>query len=128
MKKISQLFLMFFLLLNLSGCIALLAGGAAGAGTAVWLSGKLSQQFDASYEQSVKASERALNSLGYRPEKITREAEVTQIKSEYSDGREIWIDVRKITPNSSKVEVRVGGLNSDKQAAGEILERIEQYI
>jgi len=127
-KKIGKLILIGFLLINAVGCLALLAGGAAGAGTAVWLSGKLTQEFNVSYEQAVKASEKALNALNLGINKITREAEITQLKSEYSDRKEIWIDVRKISASSSKVEVRVGVVQSDKQAASVILEKIKQYI
>jgi hypothetical protein len=114
-----------FLLLNLYGCVLLLAGGAAGVGTAVWLSDKLTQQVNASYDRTVTASEKALRSLNMPLSKESKEAKVTQLRSVYSDGKEVWIDVRKVTENSTKVEVRVGAVNPDKKAAEKILDRIQ---
>lgn len=49
-KKVVTLIFSVLLLLNICGCVALLAGAAAGAGTAAWLSGKLSQEVNASSE------------------------------------------------------------------------------
>jgi hypothetical protein len=118
-----------WLLLNLYGCFALIAGTAAGgAGTAVWLTDKLTQQFNAPYDLTIKAAENALKSLRLELTKESRAIRITQLRSKYTDGREIWIDIRKITENSTKVEVRVGVINSDKAAASEILKRIQDYL
>jgi hypothetical protein len=107
----------------------MLAGAAAGgAGTAVWLSGKLTQVYNVPYEKAVKASERALAALKLKIIKETSEAQVTQLKSEYTDGKDIWIDIKKVTDYSSKVEVRVGGVSYDKDAAAKILKKIERYL
>ncbi|MCX5703525.1 MAG: DUF3568 family protein [Candidatus Omnitrophica bacterium] len=43
-KKILVFIFTSLLLINIYGCLALLAGAAGGAGTAVWLSEKLSQE------------------------------------------------------------------------------------
>ena len=128
LKKIGVIVFAGLLSINMCGCLLLLAGGVGGAGTAVWLSGKLTQEVKASYEQTVNAAVNALKSLDLEITKEAKEANVTQIKSRYSDGKEIWIDVRKITENSSKIEVRVGGVSSDKAAADKILKRIQKYL
>jgi len=128
LKKITIFIFSLFLLANLCGCFALLAGATGGAGTAAWLSGKLSQEFHSSYEQTASAAKTALKSLKLNITKEIKEAEITQLKSEYTDGKEIWIDIRKITNNSTKVEVRVGGVVPDKIAAKEILETIQRYL
>jgi len=60
--------------------------------------------------------------------KEAKEADVTQLRSKYSDGREIWIDIRKVTGDSTKVEVRVGGVSPDKAAADKILKKIQSYL
>lgn len=127
-KKIIALIFTAALLANIYGCFLLLAGGAAGAETAVWLSDKLTQEFNASYKQTVNAAEKALRSLKLEITKEAKEANVTQLRSKYSDGKNIWIDVRKITDNSTKVEVRVGAVSPDKEAAGKILKRIQGYL
>ena len=124
-KKISAFVLVGLMSLNMYGCVALLAGGAAGAGTAVWLSGKLTQEFHAPYERTINAAEAALKSLKLEITKESKEAAVTQLKSKYIDGKDIWIDVRMVTENSTKVEIRVGAVNPDKQAADKILKSIQ---
>ena len=45
----------FILLLNSYGCVLLLAGAAGGAGTAKWLSDKLTKDVDVSFEKSVRS-------------------------------------------------------------------------
>lgn len=128
LKKIMAFAVSGLVLLNIYGCFALFAGAAAGTGTAVWLSGKLTQQFNTPYERTIKAAEAALRSLKLEITKEAKEATVTQLRSKYSDGREIWIDIRKITEYSTKVEVRVGVVSSDKEASEKILKRIQGYL
>lgn len=127
-KKAILFGFMVLLSLNMCSCAALLVGGAAGAGTAVWLSDKLTQQVNASYERTINAAETALKSLNLEIIKEVKGKHVTQLKSKYTDGKDIWIDVRKITKDSTKVEVRVGAINPDKEAAGRILKTIQNSL
>jgi predicted phage tail protein len=127
-KKITVFILSGLLLLNIYGCFTLFVGAAAGTGTAVWLSGKLAQEFNAPYERTINAAQKALRSLKLEVRKESKQANITQLKSKYSNGKEIWIDVRKVTDSSSKVEVRVGAVSSDKEAATKILNRIQSYL
>lgn len=127
-RKFFSLIFVGLLILNLCGCVAVVAGAAGGGGTAFWLSGKLSQEVNAPFERAVKASKSALGSLRLRVTKETVEQNIAQIKSEYTDGKTIWIDVRRVTQGSSKIEVRVGAVKGDKEAAEKILKRITQYL
>lgn len=127
-KRFAVVIFSGLLLINMYGCVALVAGTAGGAGTAVWLSGKLTQEFNASYIQAIKAAKNALRAYKLDLLKETREEGVTQLRSKYTDGKEIWIDIRKITENSTKVEVRVGVVTPDKEAAGKILRKIAAYL
>ncbi|MDD5165835.1 MAG: DUF3568 family protein [Candidatus Omnitrophica bacterium] len=127
-KKMVLFISLGMLLVSISGCIALLAGGAAGGGTAIWLSNKLTQEFNAPYEQAINAAKEALRSFNLEITKESKEADVAQIKSKYTDGKEIWVDIRKITERSTKVEVRVGAVKPDKEAAAKILKRIGRYL
>jgi len=126
-KNIAVLVFSGFLLLNLCGCF-LLAGAAGGAGTGMWLSGKLSQEFHASYERTIDAAKKALKSLKLEVTRETKEAEITQLKSIYLDGKETWIDIRKVSDATTRVEVRVGGVSPDKVASDKILKAIERYL
>lgn len=115
-------------LFSICGCAALIVGGAAGAGTAVWLSGKLSQEFNAPYDRTIAAAKTALKSLNLELFNETQKTDVTRLKSKTSDGKDIWIDIRRISDNSSQIEVRVGAVYPDKESASEILRRIEKSL
>jgi hypothetical protein len=116
-----------FLLLNLSGCFALFAGAAGGAGTAVWLSGKLAQEANLSMQRCQEAAKHALTSLKLDIVKETVKEDIVQLISRYTDGRTIWVDVHRVTDKSSRIEVRVGAAG-DKEAARKIMERISKYL
>ncbi len=128
MKKVMLLVVSGLMMLNLAGCFALIAGVAGGAGTAVWLSGKLTQEFHASYFSTINATKVAMQSMNLPVLKDTQDANVAQIKSVYHDGRDIWIDIHRLTEQSTKVEVRVGAAHPDKDAAGAILKKIQDSL
>jgi hypothetical protein len=91
------------------------------------LSGKLTQEFNATQAQAVSAVKSSLKSLGFDIEKETVKFDVAQIISKYSDGRTIWIDIHRITKKSQKIEVRVGAAG-DKEAASKIMDQIERRL
>lgn len=126
-RKLAGVLFSVFLLVNMSGCVALLAGAAGGAGTAVWLSGKLTQEVNAPFQRSLNATKTALKSLRLKITKETTKEDVAQVMSNYTDGRTIWIDIRRISDLRSRIEVRVGAVG-DKEAALKILTRIMKYL
>jgi len=128
LRKTLHLILLGMLSLNLCGCFLFVAGVAGGAGTAVWLSGKLTQEFHASYHTTVDATSAALQSLNLQVVKESQDENVTQFKGTYTDGREMWVDVHRVTDSSTTVEVRIGGVNPDKEAAGMVLKKIQGYL
>lgn len=127
-RKILGFILAGLVLFSASGCIAILAGAAGGAGTAAWLSGKLTQEANASLKKTTAAAKTALKSLRLNITKETAKEEVVQIIGDYTDGRTFWVDIRRINDNSSKLEVRVGAITSDRAAADKILKRIMRYL
>lgn len=130
LKKIILLLYLVSLSVNMCGCAPLLlAGGAVagGVGTATWISGKLVQQVDASFEKTIRASELALESLGLDVVKKIKKEKVAQIISNYTDGRTIWIDIHKLSELASQLQVRVGAV-PDKEATRMILDRIKEYL
>lgn len=126
-RKIIVLAVSVLWLMNMCGCVALLAGAAGGVGTAAWLSGKLLQEVKASFDKTLKAAKSALKSLRLKVTKETVEEKVAQVMSIYNDGRTIWIDIHRLSESTSRVEVRVGA-SGDKEAAREILDRIIRYL
>lgn len=126
-KRTVFLMLLPLLVIGISGCVALLAGTAGGVGTASWLSGKLTQEVNASFDRSTEGAKAAIKSLNLEVTKVVKEESVAQIRSKYSDGREVWVDVHRLTDSTSRIEVRVG-VAGDKEAARKILDRILRYI
>ncbi|PIP18714.1 MAG: hypothetical protein COT38_01705 [Candidatus Omnitrophica bacterium CG08_land_8_20_14_0_20_41_16] len=129
-KKFLVFISSILILANIYGCFAVLAGGVAGGtGTCVWLSGKLIQQVNASLEQTTKAAKLALQSLKLSIlTKETASQGIVQIRSHDIDGEKIWIDIHRITDTSSQIQVRVGTVISNKEAADRILKRILQNL
>ncbi len=127
-KKILSYVLAVSVLFNLCGCVVLLAGAAGGAGTAVWLSGKLSQEVNASLDKAAHAAKTAIKSLRLTITKETVKEDVVQIIGDYTDGRTFWVDIHRISENSSRLDVRVGAISGDRAAAAKILERIKRYL
>ncbi len=127
-KKIMGLVFSIFLLLNISGCIALLAGAAVGGiGTATWLSGKLSQEVNGSFDRALSAAKSALRSLKLNVTKETIKDNVAQIMSNNTDGRTVWIDIHRVSASTTRVEIRVG-LAGDQEVARKIMNKIISYL
>jgi hypothetical protein len=128
-KKTIIIAFLVLLSLNIYGCVPLLVAGgvAGGAGTQVWLSGKLVQDVDAPFEKSIQAAESALKSLDLNIVSEIKKARIAQIKSNYINGETIWIDIRKVSQSTSRIAVRVGAI-SDQEATVEILNKIKEYL
>ena len=114
-------------LMTVSGCALLVAGAAGGVGTSAWLGGKLSQEVNVSMDKGTLAAEKAMTALKLKVTKKTSKDEVVQLIGEYYDGRQIWIDIRRISTTSSRIEVRVGA-TGDKEAADKIMTKIQRYL
>lgn len=127
-KKLLAGIVVIMFLANVYGCVAVVAGAAGGAGTSVWLSGKLSQEMNASLDRCVKATKSAMDSMKLEITKETVKEDVAQIMGKYTDGKTIWIDIHRISEKSSKVDVRVGAVEGDKDASASILKKIQQYL
>jgi len=125
-KNAIVLFAILFLAFSSYGCVAVVAGAVGGAGTSAWLSGKLSQEVNASFDSSIKAAKRAMDALRLEVTKETTEDDIAQIIGKYSDGRKTWIDVRRVSRSVSRVDVRVG-IKGDQEASREILNKIIRY-
>ena len=126
-KKVKLFFLITLFAVASSGCMLLLAGAVGGTGTAAWLSDKLSQEVNASFEKTIDAVSATMKSLKLEINKKTVKDNVAQIMGSYTDGRMIWIDVRPVTGTTSRIDVRVGALG-DEAASRKILDKILRYL
>ncbi|MBF0483800.1 MAG: DUF3568 family protein [Candidatus Omnitrophica bacterium] len=127
LKKLSLFVLVAGVSCMLSGCFLLVAAGA-GAGTAVWMSNKVTQTFEANFEKTTQAADKALSDLKLPTKKKTIETNVVKLVSESTQGKTIWIDITPISDKVTQVEVRVGAVEADKKLAGDILAMIKKKL
>jgi len=126
LRRIALCVVSVFLLINLCGCIALLAGAAAGGGTAMWLSGKLTDQVNASFSKTTSATERAMGALcAGKIEKVSR-GNVVQFRGEDASGRNINVDVFLVSEKMTKLEIRVSV--NERDAAQRVLDEIKRRL
>ena len=124
LKRLGAVVVSLFMLFNIYGCAAAIIGVAAGAaGTAIWLSGKLSHYVNVPFDDTVDAAKSALKSMNLKINKVTVTGDVAQIMSEYTDGETIWVDIRREEAKKTKIEVRVGAAGN-KEASYEIMNNI----
>ena len=121
-KKLLMTVCLGVCVLNLGGCI-FLAAGAAGVGTAKWLSDKVTQEVDKPAADVAQATKETLKDLKMSMDKETLAKDVTQILGRYSDGRQIWVDIRSLGKNNTQVDVRVGWISGEADAR-KVLEQI----
>lgn len=107
---------------NFSGCL-FLAAGAAGAGTAKWLSEKVGQEVNSPIAKVTKSTKAALADMKAVVYKETNAPGVIQILAKDSNAKQVWVDLRPIDADNTKIEVRVGYLNGENDAR-KILESI----
>lgn len=108
--------------INFSGCI-FLAAGAAGVGTATWLSDKVTQVVNSPIDKVTRSTRETLGDMKSTIFKETHAPDVTQILAKDTSGRQIWVDLRPVDANNTSISVRVGYANGEKDA-GKILESI----
>ncbi len=110
-----------------AGCIALAVGAAAGAGVAIWAKGSLEQQFNRPLDPVYRATKTALKKMDLPIHKDKKDDLTANIESEFADGKKVWIEIKFIAKNSTKISVRVGALG-DEIRSREILEKIINYL
>ncbi len=121
-RKLLMMIVLLVAVANFSGCI-FLAAGAAGAGTAKWLSDKVTQEINVPIIKVAKSTKAALGDMSIVVYKETDAPDVIQILAKDPAGKQVWVDLRPIDGNGTRIDVRVGYL-SGKSNAGEILESI----
>jgi len=105
-----------------SGCVAVVAaGGAVG-----WQAGKIISEERVSRDRAVEA---ALDA--FRAEKIKLTEKVikthaTQLRGEYPDGANVYVDVLPVGEKSCRIEIRVG--IGQKKVSRDLLDKIKNRL
>jgi len=130
LKRVLLALTLFATVANFSGCIFLVAGGAA-AGTATWLSQKVTQNVNSPLEKTTKAARAALKDQGIEIYKETTAPDVTQLLAKDPAGKQVWVDLRPVDAKITEIAVRVGYVNGEKNAAdilGKIVSKTNLWI
>ena len=110
-----------------SGCALFVAGAIAGAGTAIFINGRLEEELIYPVQEVATATRLALEDMGLPILENEVDVQTAKIRSEYADGKKVWIDIKKQTDQSSHISVRVSTLG-DRTRSADILNRIMQKL
>jgi len=110
-----------------SGCFALVVGAAAGAGGIAWVQGVLEKNLDAPLNKVHVAAQKALKKLKLSVTQDIKDTHSAKLQSQYSDGKDVTINIEAITEKTCRVKIRVG-VFGDQERSQSILDALERYL
>ena len=110
--------------INCWGCVPILAGAVGAGGTAIWLSNKVSQEINQPFELAIGSVKRGLTALNLPITKETKTSDSAQILSRYPSQETVIVEVSFVSDLRSRVDVRVGIIKNNPDAADTILKSI----
>ena len=124
--KFSLILLTAVLLACLPGCVAVVAG-AAGAGTAAWVNGRLDATLDNDFESVVNATNKAITDLQFSKISEKKDALEAIFVIRTAADKKIDIKVFKVGDKAAKVQIRVG-IFGDEQLELSVLDKIKTNL
>lgn len=112
--------------LSCSGCL-LAVGAGAGAGGVVYYKGNLKEVLPHSSDAVYDASLRALADEALAIESQERDPYRGEIKSEYPDGKNVWVTITALGHDSTEIKIRVG-MGGDQKRANGLLVRVREHL
>lgn len=109
-----------------TGCVAVVAAGAAGTGVA-WYSGKLEATIEDDLDAVYRASQRALAQLEFAKISENKSAIDAQLVSRTALDKKVEITLSKPTENATKVAIRIG-VFGDEALSMAVLEKIKANL
>lgn len=123
-KKLGLTMVIVHLLLS-TGCIALVVGAGAGAGTFAYVDGQLSRTYRANYKTTYEVCKNILADMKMPILEEESDGLQTTIKSQRVDETPMTVKVRIIDPQWTEVSVRTGYVGVWKK---EISEQFHGFI
>jgi hypothetical protein len=111
---------------GLTGCVAVVAAGAAGTGVA-WYRGRLEANLDQNIEAVFAASQKALAQLEFANISDKKSAVDAEIVSRTALDKKVEITLQKVTDRSTKVMIRVG-VFGDETLSMSIMDKIKAAL
>lgn len=91
-----------------SGCAVALLGVGAGAATAAYVMGELTQTYESGHAEAVQASSDTLGSLKMAVVERGGDERHTTLRARQADGRPVEIDIKRIDAKRTEIGVRTG--------------------
>ena len=107
LKRLFFLIILSSLLLT-TGCIALVVGAGAGAGTFAYFDGQLSRTYEAPYDKTYEVCTGILKDLKQPILEEKTDGIQTTIKSQRSDETPMNLKIRIVDPDWTEVSIRTG--------------------
>lgn len=124
LKRLYLIIVLMHLWLS-TGCIALVVGAGAGAGTFAYVNGNLSRTYQASYETTYAVCKGILEDMKQTILEEKTDGTQTTIRSQRADETLMTISVRIIDPEWTEVSVRTGHIGVWKK---QISEQFHEFI
>ena len=127
MKSLLTLLATTITVLLLTGCVALVVGGAAGVGTYAYVKGELKVNESASLDRCWSASQGAMKDLQFTVTTQNKDALSGQLIAHTAMDKKIEIYLKKVSDNLTEVRVRVGTFG-DEDMSRVIIQKIEKRL
>ena len=124
LKRLYLLIVIMHLLLS-TGCIALVVGAGAGAGTFAYVDGQLNRTYQANYQTTYEVCKGILQDMKQPILEEKTDGTQTTIKSKRVDETPMTVKVRIIDPDWTEVSVRTGYIGLWKK---QISEQFHEFI
>jgi hypothetical protein len=124
LKRLNLIVVLAYLWVS-TGCIALVVGAGAGAGTFAYVDGKLSRTYRADYQTTYEVCKGILADMKQPVLEEKTDGIQTTIRSQRSDETPMTITVRIISPEWTEVTVRTGYIGVWKK---EISKQFHEFV
>jgi len=112
-----------------SGCAVALLGVGAGAATAAYVTGELTEIYESGFAAAVQASTDALGALKMAEVERDGDDRQTLLKARHSDGSPVEINIERIDAKRTRIGVRTGHVGVwDRQASRGIHDMIGERL
>lgn len=127
MRKLLMLLVMALFSLGTTGCVGVVVGAGAGAGTMAYMAGEAKTMIAAPLASAVSASEKALKDLQFTGVSATSDAFQGKVLAVDAATRSVSVKLKKVTDSTTEVRVRVGVMG-DKAVSAEIISKIRTGV
>lgn len=122
-----RLLILFGVVCQLTGCGAIIVGGAAAVGTVAYVSGDLNTTLEVSFEQAVVATDAAIEENSIKQlTRNTDDSEAVYILQTVQEDR-IEVKLTKATKNLTNITIRVG-VFGDEALSNQVLDEIQERM